>query len=122
MIASALRGTEHELAARIQSDMLGHNGFILWALCIVLIGCLGYIPYFRTTSRYLLALLAVVIVLRNGGVWQNARQALQDASTAGPEPAVAIPETSTTGGSGGSSAGDVIGSVAKLAPLALSFL
>jgi hypothetical protein len=125
LIASALRGTEHELAQQLQDDMLGQNGFIVWALCVVIIGCLGYIPYFRTTSRYLLALVAVVIVLRNGGVWQNAQQALQEASGTGPAPSVAVPEPKSSSSSGGSSDGSggstagtalkVIGTVAEVA-------
>jgi len=107
LIASALKGTEHELAQRFQTDLLGADGFIAWIFAILAIGALGYVPGLETVSNYLLALIMVVVVVRNGGIWTQFQAALQQASAAGPAPSIAPKATSADGsgssGSGGSS-------------------
>jgi hypothetical protein len=113
LIASALKGTEKELAQRLQIDILGAQGFIVWILAIIGIGLVGYIPGMTKTSRYMLLLVAVVIVLKNGGLFQQAQLAIQQASSQGPAPSIAQPEASgtstapaaapTSGGGGGPS-------------------
>jgi hypothetical protein len=121
MVTSGMRGTGHELGAQLQTDMLGKGGFVPWIIAVLTIGSLGFIAPLRTTSRYLIALLAVVLVVRNGGIWQQAQTALTDASTAGPAPAVALPGLSggasgnaSGGASGGASgSGSAIGGIAS---------
>lgn len=128
LVASALKGTEHELGARVQADLLGSQGFITWALAIVGIGCIGWIPGLEKTSRYLLALLLVALVVKNGGLFANVQQALQQASQAGPAVPVALPayasstasSGSTAGSSPGSAAVSALGDAAKVATLALA--
>jgi hypothetical protein len=125
LIATALKNTQHELGQQFQTDLLGQDGFIAWAGAIMAIGAIGYIPGLRTASRYLLVLLGVVMVIRNGGVFANAEAALQGASAAGPAPSVVSPLIGSTAGtgstaggfggsssSGGSSAGSAIGTIA----------
>lgn len=102
LIAVALKGTEHELGQRLQDDLLGADGFIAWIFAIMAIGALGYVPGLETASNYLLVLLMVVILVRNGGVWSQLQTALQQASAAGPAPSVA-PQRTTADGSSGSS-------------------
>lgn len=107
LIASGLKGTNHALGQQVQADLLGQGGFLTWACAVMAIGALGYLPGLRTPSRYLLALLVVVVIVRNGGVWANAQSALQQASIQGPAPPVAIPDPagSSGGGGGGGSGG-----------------
>ncbi len=137
LMASALKGNEHELAQRFQADLLGTDGFIAWIFAILAIGAIGYIPGLETASNYLLALLMTVVLVRNGGVWSQLQIALQQASAAGPAPSIAPQATSLdpapqkSGGSGSgsgssSSGGDstastlsTIGEVAAIAALAL---
>lgn len=115
LIASALKGTEKELAQQLQSDVLGTQGFIVWVLAIIGIGLVGYIPGLTKTSRYMLLLVAVVIVLKNGGLFQQAQLAIQQASQLGPAPSIAQPEVAGTstapassgGGGGGGGSSDV---------------
>lgn len=123
LISSALKGTEHELGAQLQFDLLGKNGFIVWLMACLGLGVLGYIPALQRASRYLLALLCVVLLLRNGGVFANMQAALQSASAYGPAPSVSIPSsgagaTSSSSGSGTSA----LSTVAALAPIALALL
>jgi hypothetical protein len=62
LIVSAYRNTAGTLAADLEQDV---PGFAVWALAIGAIGALGWIPGMQTISRWLLALVLVVIVLRN---------------------------------------------------------
>lgn len=128
LIVTALRNTQHEFGALLQQDFLGQDGFIAWAAAIMAIGALGYLPGLRQTSRYLLALLAVVMVIRNRGAFANAQAALQQASSLGPAPAIAAPKTSvdnassgapggSSGSAGGSSLPGAIGGALSLATL-----
>lgn len=107
LIASALKGTEHELGQQLQSDLIGSNGFIVWIFAILAIGAIGYVPGLETVSNYLLALVMVVVVVRNGGIWSQAQLALQQASKAGPAPSIGPLKTSVdnAGSSSGSGAG-----------------
>jgi hypothetical protein len=107
LIASGLKGTEHKLGQQIANDMLGTDGFIGWIAAFGAIGALGYIPKLEQPSRYLIALLVVVIVLRNGGVFQQAMTAIQTAAASGGSASVPAQPTAldSTGSSGGSSGG-----------------
>jgi hypothetical protein len=109
LIASGLKGTEHKLGQQIANDMLGTDGFIGWIAAFGAIGALGYIPKLEQPSRYMLALLLVVIVVRNGGVFQNAMQALQTAAANGPAQSVQTSPTSLDNAGGGSSGGSSSG-------------
>jgi hypothetical protein len=124
LIATALKNTEHELAQQLQSDVLGAGGFAAWAGAILAIGAIGYVPGLRTTSRYLLALVGVVIIVRNNGVWANAQAALQGASAAGPAPSIPTPSPASgtgtaTSASSGSSAASTLSTVGTIAALAV---
>jgi hypothetical protein len=130
LIATALKNTQHEFGAALQRDVLGTGGFLTWAAAIMAIGAIGYLPEMRTPSRYMLALLGVVIVVRNGGVWANAEAGLQQASQLGPAPSLPAPAVSagsgsgSGSGSGGSSGGgdstaSTLGTVAEVAAIAL---
>lgn len=103
LVAVALKGTQHELAQLLQSDLIGANGFIVWIFAIVALGAIGYIPGLETTSNYLLILLMVVVVLRNGGVWSQFQAALTQVSSAGPAPSIKPTENSSSSSSGSSS-------------------
>jgi hypothetical protein len=108
LISSALKNTEHELGQQLQTDVLGTSGFLAWAGAILAIGAIGYVPGLRQTSRYLLALIGVVMVVRNGGAWANAQAAFMSASSLGPAPSVkslAVSATSAGSASSGGSAG-----------------
>lgn len=62
LIISAWRNTYGALFTALGQDV---PGFLKWALAIVCIGLIGYIPKLEPISRMLLALVAVVLVLEN---------------------------------------------------------
>jgi hypothetical protein len=59
---TAVRNTHGSLFNALATDI---PGFFKWALAIVLVGALGWVPGMREVSRWLLALVLVVIVLAN---------------------------------------------------------
>ncbi len=62
LLVAAVRNTEGDLGNALAADV---PGFIKWALAIVAVGALGWVPGLRVISRWLLALVLVVIVLKN---------------------------------------------------------
>lgn len=62
LIVAALRDTQGDLATALKSDV---PDYIVWAAAIAAIGALGYIPGIKPAARVLLALVIVVIVLKN---------------------------------------------------------
>jgi hypothetical protein len=128
LIATALKNTQHELGQQLGMDLLGKDGFIAWAGAVLGLGAIGYLPGMQQTSRELLLLVAVVIVVRNGGLFSNVQQALLQASASGPAPSIPAPASSAAGvagGSGGSSGGssgggsNVAGTVGSIAGAAI---
>ena len=62
LIITAYRNTYGQLATDLEQDAAG---FFPWALAIVAVGALQWIPGMTTIARWLLALVLVVIVLKN---------------------------------------------------------
>lgn len=115
LIVSAIKNTQHELGTYLQADMLGADGYLPWAGAILGIGAFGYLPGMQQASRYLLALLAIVLVIRNGGVFANVETAIADASHFGPAPTVkTLPITAAPAGAASSNGlGQLAGSAAS---------
>ena len=116
LVVTAIRGTTGALATQLAQDVTG--GFIVWLAALGLIGALGFIPGLRTPSRYLIALVALVIMLASGsGFLSKFVTAIETpAQPVAPQPAggnanlPAIPvssssSSSSSGGSGGSGGG-----------------
>ncbi len=59
---TTLRNTQGQLASALMTDV---PHYISWAAAIVATGAIGFIPGMKGTSRALLALILVVIILRN---------------------------------------------------------
>lgn len=62
LVVSAYQGTQSQLGADLKQDI---PPFAVWALAIAAVGGLGFIPGMKVISRYLIALVLVVLVLRN---------------------------------------------------------
>lgn len=62
LIVAAIRDTQGDLFATLKEDV---PAFMTWAAAILALGAIGYIPGFKSVSRYLLALVIVVIVINN---------------------------------------------------------
>lgn len=108
LTTSGIRGTEGQLASQFASDMTGTDGFIVWLGALLVIGLIGFVPGLQRPSRYLLALIILVIVLRNGGVFTNLVAAFAQADATGAAPAPPLPANSNSSSSG--SAGNNVAS------------
>lgn len=111
LIVSAIRGTTGDLATNLATDVTG--GFVKWLAAIIAIGALGYVPVFKEPSRYLLALVAVVIFLTTGKGFlsqfvqqiENPPSPKQAQPAGGSSQLPAFPVSSGSGSSSGSSGG-----------------
>ena len=61
-IVSAFQNTQADLATALEQD---GPGYLKWAAALAAVGALGWVPGMQKPSRYLLALVLLVIVLRN---------------------------------------------------------
>lgn len=110
LLIVAFRNTHGDLATALETDV---PGYFKWASAIAGVGALGYVPGFRTGSRYLLALVIVVLVLNNYRQIIAGFTAIQRppvASTAAPSPAAAeaaqpgsVPSQASVAGTAGAS-------------------
>ena len=62
IVVAAFRNSQGALFAALYEDV---PGFVVWAAAIFAIGAVGFIPGLKPVSRGILALVIVVIVLRN---------------------------------------------------------
>jgi hypothetical protein len=83
LLVSALRNTQGSLATALETDV---PGFTKWGLALGAIAALGFIPGMQRISRWLLALVVVVLVLRN---WSQFLTGITSLETP-PTPAAAV--------------------------------
>ncbi len=125
LIVSAVKGTERELGTQIASEFSGSGNFLQWLGAIAVLGGLGVVPGLREPTRWLIALVLVVMFLSHSGVVAQAFAAVRTAQPAAPiappPETPAAPASSSSSSGGGDVAGNVIGDVAKALPL-LAFL
>lgn len=62
LIVAAIRGTQGMLFSALATDV---PGYVVWAAAITALGAIGWIPGLKPISRGLLALVIIVIVLRD---------------------------------------------------------
>lgn len=122
LIVTGIRGTTGSLAGHLKDDISA--GFIKWLAAILVIGALGFIPQFQKPSRLLLALVVIVVMLKNGSgfIDQFVRQI-----EAAPQPSPAQPAGGNAnlpaiplqiGQAGSSGAGGAIGAATGVAKAA----
>jgi hypothetical protein len=87
LIVIAVRGEPAELGAALQEDI---PGYFKWAIAIALILALGYAPGMQKPSRWLLGLVALVILVKN---YQQIFGGLTDFAASGGS---IVPGTGTT--------------------------
>lgn len=88
LVVTGARGTMREFGAELRADFTGPGNFIWWIVSIGVVGFLGYIPEFRSFSRWFMTLIVIAMVLSNRGFFAKLMQALE----AGPE----APETASS--------------------------
>lgn len=87
LIIAGVRGRINDgnpsLMSLLKGDFAGTNPFWKWMLAILLIGAIGYIPNLRPISRAFMALVIIVFLLSNKGVFTNLQNTFKNTSTTG---------------------------------------
>ncbi|HEX3643303.1 MAG TPA: hypothetical protein VHV10_18615 [Ktedonobacteraceae bacterium] len=85
LVVSGVRGQSQTLFSLVRGDFTGQNNYIYWMFSILLIGALGYIQSLKTFSHAFLALILIVLVLKEGsdknpggGFFQQFNSALRE--------------------------------------------
>lgn len=66
LVISGVRGTGTQLLALIKGEFQGKDNYLYWAVAILAIGAVGYVPSLRPLSRAFLVLVLIVLVLKTG--------------------------------------------------------
>lgn len=106
LIDLAFRGTEHDFAAQLGKDFGQGSQFLSWAAAILILGALGYVPALQRVSNLGVALVIVVLTLRNGGLFEQLKDVITNppaASKAHPLSEYGSGASSSSGASGSSS-------------------
>jgi hypothetical protein len=96
LIVTAFRNTYGDLATELETDV---PAFFPWALALAAVGALGWVPGLRPVSRWLLALVLVVLVMKNYSAFFSNLKGLgsaPSASTAQTTPASAVVSAPTS--------------------------
>lgn len=85
MVTAGVRGTSQSLLTLLKGDLTGTNNFFYWIAAIGIIGALGYVQDLRAFSRALLALVIIVLVIRDneqgtGGLFTQFESAIKQIS------------------------------------------
>ena len=131
LVIVAIKGTHANLGQLLVQDFTGQgagagHSFLIWIAAIAGVAALGYIPGMKVPARLLLALVILVLLISNQGVFAQAAQALGSSipgvqvTTAQATPTetqlpAAIPVQITGAGSSGSSAAGVAGAAGTIA-------
>ena len=118
LVITGVKNTYAEFGALVKGDFTGQGNFTTWMVAIGIIGALGYVKALKPFANGFLVLVAIVIVLKNGGVFDKLKSALATGptSTPGAAPPI-IPQTADSTGKSGTSnlASNVIPFAAALA-------
>lgn len=105
LVIAAFRNSQGALFTALYEDV---PGFVVWAAAIFAIGAVGFIPGLKPVSRGILALVIVVIVLRN---YKNIITGFQNMWTDPPKAAPAG-GTAQTNGTSNTGTGSITGNSA----------
>ena len=83
---AAYQNTHGELASQLSQDV---PPFLKWGMAIAAVGALGFVPGMRDLSRWLLALVLVVIVLTNYKQIIAGLQSIGSGASSSPQPTAA---------------------------------
>ena len=71
------RNKQGELFTLVKGDFSGNHSYIWWAVSIIAIGAIGYIKTARPLANMFLALVLVVLILHNSGVFAKFTDAIK---------------------------------------------
>jgi hypothetical protein len=110
LVITSAQDTYVQLGKQLKADFTGKNSFLVWALAFMMVGVIGYVEKLRPISTAFMALILMVLLLRNGNFFQQLSKGFSTAPKK-PTPAQAAqaPNTSGIAGTATSLAGDLTG-------------
>ena len=99
LIVSAVRNSQGALFTALEADV---PKFVIWAAAILAVGAIGVVPGLKPVSRWLLALVIVVIVVNN---YQRLVSGFQSAVKNAPKDAGPAATTPSGGSASGQASG-----------------
>lgn len=84
LVLTVLNGTYKDLGSALYTDLFtgGTGGFIAWVFALVVIGLIAYIPGMKKPAYVFLALVIVVMLLANQGLFAKIMSAIQSGPSA----------------------------------------
>jgi hypothetical protein len=101
LIVAAIRNSHAALLTALRTDV---PGFAVWAAAIIALSAIGFVPSLKPVSRALLALVLVVIILRN---YQTILSGFQSAWQGAESQAAGSGQAETKPGGSGFGLGDL---------------
>ncbi len=111
------RNTQGDLFTLLKGDFTGNRSFIWWTISIIGIGSLGYIPATKKLANTFLALVFVVLILSNKGVFAQFISAIKSGPSAGPANDNSQPNPITGAGDALKAGKDLLSSALNLGQL-----
>ena len=97
LTVAGVRNTQSTLYSLLAGDFTGSKSFIWWTLSILGIGAVGYVEDLKGLANAFLALILIVLILANKGVFAQFTAALKGAIPAAPTGGTATTPSSSTG-------------------------
>jgi hypothetical protein len=105
IIVAAVRNSQGALFTALETDV---PKFVVWAAAIIAVGTIGAVPGLKPASRYLLALVVVVIIVNNyAKLVKGFQDAWQHSATSDAQPANTSSGTSANSAATGNAASAV---------------
>jgi hypothetical protein len=81
-IITGIKGNQAQVLGQFESDLTGSGGFIYWIAAIVVFAIFGRVAGLSSAAKMFIALILVVYVVAQNGLWAQATAALAGLSTA----------------------------------------
>jgi len=76
LIVTAMKGNQAAVMMQVKKDFTGSGNFLYWILAILVLGAIGYVPMLQKGSKLLVALIVIVFIVANKGIFAKIQQAL----------------------------------------------
>lgn len=77
LIVVGFQNTYKQFGAEVVKDFSGPNNFLYWFIAIGAVGSLGYVDSLKVFSRTFMALIIVVMIINNRGVFTQLEKAIE---------------------------------------------
>lgn len=80
-VITGIKGNQATVMAQLESDLTGSGSFIYWIAAIIVLAIIGRVAGFPDAAKAFIALIIVVYVVSQNGLWTQATTALAGLNT-----------------------------------------